>query len=55
MADWEILTYAAIISSVIMVGITWWAKPETDMFVWGAEELRERRILAQREYVPNVN
>lgn len=49
MFDWEILSIAGLISTFIIMIVVWWGKPETDMWVWAAEELRERQILAQRE------
>lgn len=51
LSDWEILTYCSWIAFFVMVAIAWWAKPETDLYVWAREELREREILAHREYV----
>lgn len=38
------LTLSFIVKNVI-TAVTWWAKPETDLYVWAQEELRERRIL----------
>jgi len=47
MQDWEIMFLSMIASLVIVTFIVWWGKPETSMYVWGKEELRERRILAK--------
>ena len=47
--DWEPLTYIGTAIGVLMVVVTLWSNPESNIQYWAEEEARERKIMKKRQ------